>query len=67
MKDLLNQMNQNRITATSDGLLRDMVVRGLYRQAYLACDEAIARRNREIEALGDLRQMIADKFDGGQS
>lgn len=63
-KELLDHMNQNRITATSDGLLRDLIIRGLYRQAHIACVESIARRNREIESLGRIKGMIERKFEG---
>lgn len=61
MKDLLTFMNKNGISSSSDGLLRDQVVRGLWTQAAISCQYAIERREKEIGQLKELLEKIKER------
>ena len=46
----------------NDGLLRDLVARGLWRMVGQSIDDAITERQREIVALCDFREEINGDF-----
>lgn len=49
-------LSDNKI---QDGLLKDFISRGLWRPCFLCIDEAIDQREKEIAALGMLRDEIS--------
>lgn len=63
MSDYAKRLTQNGITATSDGLLRDLVSRGNYRGVIVTgvIPAAIAKREDEIEFLHRLEIELCNK------
>jgi len=54
-EDYTKQCISAGITCTGDGLLRDFITRGNYHGALLIMDEAITKRQHEINFLKDLQ------------
>lgn len=59
---IVAMLKYNGLTHTSDGLLFDLLSRGLYSGALSPLNDAISRRLREIEVLKDAEKEVKKRI-----